>query len=221
MKNLIKRSITGFILGTIFWLVFVYCLPIYFSIMLVGILAQIIFFEWTRLFDIKKPLFWLLMPFYPVLPFVLLIMLNHAPEYRDLLFYLFIIVFSHDTGSYIVGSIIGKHKIFPHVSPGKTWEGFFGGYIAACIGLWFLLWEQEHIKTWAFVLSFTFIVCVLSLLGDLFESWLKRRADKKDSGFFLPGHGGFLDRFDGILFAVVFFYLLKDYLVTIFQTNII
>lgn len=217
--ELIKRVITGFILGAAFWLLFLYLPPVYFSLVLVGILAQIILFEWKNLFNIYSPIFWLTLPFYPILPFALLIGMNTNPAYHDLLFILFIVVSSHDTGSYMVGSLFGKHSIYPQISPKKTWEGFFGGYLFASIGLTLLLLEQGNMKPWWLILGLTFMVCVLSFLGDLFESWLKRCACVKDSGNILPGHGGFLDRFDGILFAVFFFYILRDYLVTIFSKN--
>ncbi len=216
MRNVISRFITGVILGALFWFAFAALPPIYFSTMLLLILLQIIVFEWKRLFNIGKPLFWLLMPIYPILPFTLLIIMNQDPVYRELLFFLFILVFSFDTGSYIVGSLIGKHKIAPHISPGKSWEGFFGGYIFAIVGFKLMLWEQGIAKKLPFILWFSLTLCILSLSGDLFESWLKRRAHIKDSGNLLPGHGGFLDRFDGILFAVFFFYFWKDHLVKVF-----
>ncbi len=215
MKIVIKRAVTGAILGVFFWTAFIYVSPLWFSCILLGILLQIIIFEWKNLFDLRKLTFWLLMPVYPILPFALLIDMNHS-EYRYLLFILFMIVFTHDTGSYIIGSVLGKHKIYPAISPNKTWEGFFGGYFAACLGLRSVLWEQEIPKPWWFILVFTFVVCCLSLMGDMFESWLKRRANIKDSGDILPGHGGFLDRFDGIMFAVFFFYFFRHYLSTIF-----
>jgi len=217
MKEVIKRILTSLVLGTAFWVLFIYLPPFYFSFVLFVILIQIIIFEWKNLFKITTPLFWLLMPLYPILPFSILIWMNNHPLYHNLLFPLFILVASHDTGSYIVGSIIGKNKIYAAVSPGKTWEGFFGGYIFASIGLFLLLWEQDNMQSWWFIISFSLIVCVLALVGDLFESWLKRHARIKNSGNVLPGHGGFLDRFDGILFAVFFFYMLRNYLVTIFN----
>ena len=163
-------------------------------------------------------LFWLSFIYLPSIyfSFILLILMNHHPLYRKLLFILFILVSSHDTGSYIIGNLIGKHKIYPLISPSKTWEGFIGGYIFACIGLTLLLWEFNIAKSFGFIAFFTLLVCSLSLLGDLFESWLKRRANIKDSGNILPGHGGFLDRFDGILFAVFLFYFFKDHLITLF-----
>ncbi len=216
MNCFIKRVTTSIFLGLCFWLSFIYLPPIAFSGVLLGILLTIIIFEWKRLFDISKPIFWLTMPLYPILPFVLLIILNHSPDYRLLLFVLFILVSSHDTGSYIIGTLFGKHKICPKISPRKSWEGFIGGYIFACIGLSLVLWELEKFKSWSVIASFTFIVCTLSLVGDLFESWLKRRAHIKDTGNFLPGHGGFLDRFDGILFATFFFYFFRDYLIAVF-----
>lgn len=218
-RELIKRVITGFILGAAFWLLFIYLPPFYFSLVLFGILIQIIIFEWKNLFNIYSPLFWLTLPVYPILPFALLISMNNNPAYHDLLFILFILVSSHDTGSYIVGSLFGKHKIYPQISPKKTWEGFFGGYVFASIGLTLILWEQGMMKPLWFILSFALWVCVLSFLGDMFESWLKRCAHVKDSGTILPGHGGFLDRFDGILFAAFFFYVLRDILVVIFSKS--
>ncbi|HSW73757.1 MAG TPA: phosphatidate cytidylyltransferase [Candidatus Limnocylindria bacterium] len=216
MIRIIKRVATGIILGLLFWQIFIYYPPVYFSCLLLGILLVIIIFEWRRLFNLRQPTFWLLMPLYPIMPFVCMISMNHSLEYRPLLFILFMIVFAHDTGSYIFGSLFGKHAVYPLVSPGKTWEGFAGGYLAACISLFILFWGNNNNKPWWFLLCLTLLVCTLSLCGDLFESWLKRRVDIKDSGTLLPGHGGFLDRFDGAMFVAVFFYIFRAYLVAIF-----
>lgn len=213
--QLIKRIVTGIILGALFWISFIWLPPWFFSLILFMILLQIIVFEWTKLFDPKKKPFWLLLPFYPVLPFVLLVWMNHTC-YRPLLLLLFILVSSHDTGSYLVGSIFGRHAIASMVSPGKTWEGFLGGCLFALSGLQLLLWENHNQKPFWVLIIFTVLVCFTSLLGDLFESWLKRRANIKDSGNILPGHGGFLDRFDGILFTVVFFFLFRSWLIAYF-----
>jgi len=217
MTEFVVRVITGLILGSCFWISFIYLPPIYFSCLLVGILFIIMLFEWSRLFPLHRMSFWLLWPFYPVLPFALLIYLNQHPLYHNLLLELFLIVASFDTGSYIVGKLIGKYHIAPTISPGKTWEGAIGGYIFAVIGLSFLvLYEQGKMLSWGIILGFTFIICLLSFCGDLFESWLKRRAHIKHSGTMLPGHGGFLDRFDGILFVVFFFFLFRAQLVALF-----
>lgn len=213
----IKRTITATILGLGFWILYIFLPPQVFSFVLCVILAQIIFFEWKNLFAITSPIFWILLPLYPILPFYLLIKMNNSPVYHDLLLFIFVIVSSHDTGSYIVGSLCGKRAILPAISPKKTWEGFFGGFLFACAGLMFLFWERGTIKSYWFVLGFAASICSLSFLGDLFESWLKRRANIKDSGSVLPGHGGFLDRFDGILFAVIFFYLFRDYLLVLLK----
>jgi phosphatidate cytidylyltransferase len=112
---------------------------------------------------------------------------------------------------------MGTHLILPSISPHKTWEGALGGFFASCIGLTMILWKlQSYHPIWVIV-SFAFIVSSLSILGDLFESYLKRQANIKDSGVILPGHGGFLDRFDGILFAVFFFYIFKRHLLVLFN----
>lgn len=216
-KHLTKRTITGFVLGALFWISFMYLPRWFFSLVLIAILGQIIAFEWTKLFNPREPLFWIMLPIYPILPFILIIWMNHSC-YRPLLFILFILVSAHDTGSYLVGNLIGKHQINPLISPGKTWEGFFGGYLSGVIGLWLALYELGDKKPLVFIFAFAFIVCITSLLGDLFESWLKRRVNIKDSGNILPGHGGFLDRFDGIMFTVFFFYILRNWLLHYFAT---
>ena len=209
--------LTSVILGACFWISFIYLPPVYFSFVLLTILLFIILFEWKRFFTTHQLSYWLIMPLYPILPFALLIYMNQSPLYHELLFDLFVLVASHDTGSYIVGTLIGKHTIWPSISPQKTWEGFFGGFAFATIGFALLVWyEQEQMHPWWVIAGFSLIICSLALFGDFFESWLKRRARIKDSGTALPGHGGFLDRFDGILFAVFFFYIFRDYLVTLF-----
>lgn len=217
MAEFIKRVLTSLALGSIFWISFIYLPSIYFSLILLGILGVMIMFECCKIIPSGRFSFWLFIFLYPILPFALLIYMNQHPLYHDLLLELFLLVASYDTGSYIVGSLIGRHKIVPHISPQKTWEGAFGGFVFAVIGLSLLvLYEQGKILSWWFILGFTFIICVLAFLGDLFESWLKRRAHIKHSGTWLPGHGGFLDRFDGIMFAVFFFFLFRESLRLLF-----
>ena len=216
MNEFKRRLATSLVLGSCFWLSFIYFPPIVFSCILVTILLIIIFYEWRRFFDLKSPSFWLMLPIYPILPFGLLIYMNQHPLYHNLLLELFLLVASFDTGSYIVGNLFGAHKIAPRISPGKTIEGAIGGYSFAVVGLALLEWyEMGKALPWQFILGFTFFVSILSLCGDLFESWLKRRAHIKHSGDSLPGHGGFLGRFDGIMFAAIFFFLFRDYLVPI------
>ncbi len=206
---IVTRFATGIVGGAVFWSAFAHLPAAHFSAFLLLILAAIICLEWRRLFPVTSAPFWLLLPFYPILPFALMITLNQDPAYRSILAMLFMIVFAFDTGSYLIGSLVGRLTIAPHISPHKTWEGFVGGYCAAVVGCWFILREFDAPRSLDLIVPITFLTCLLALAGDLFESWLKRRAHIKDAGFLLPGHGGFLDRFDGIMFAVFFFYLLR------------
>lgn len=118
-----------------------------------------------------------------------------------------------DMGAYIVGSMVGRHKMIPHVSPGKTWEGFGGALlfsqIAAC-GLYALFPVQlAFFKEWGHVVFLGFILAVLAVIGDLAESVVKRALNAKDSGKMLPGIGGSLDLIDSICFTApaLYFYL--------------
>ena len=215
MQSFKKRIITGTVLTLLFFLIFFTLPPYIFSILLGIILTAIILFEWPKLFSPYTAAFWLLMPLYPMLPFICMILMNQNDAHRYLLLLLFIIVPSHDVGSYFAGSLFGKNKIAPTVSPGKTWEGFFGGFMVSCLALALALHYYAWTTTTTVFFVLTFILCVLGLCGDLFESWLKRRVHIKDSGTLLPGHGGLLDRFDGIIFGAVLMFLIKDFLLTL------
>ncbi|MCP5536335.1 MAG: CDP-archaeol synthase [Akkermansiaceae bacterium] len=119
-----------------------------------------------------------------------------------------------DMGAYITGSLIGKHKMIPHISPGKTWQGFFGGLafsqLAGC-GLFALLPEQLSILGgWGWVIGLSLLLSLLAIVGDLAESVLKRSIGVKDSGNTLPGIGGALDLIDSLCFtAPVLYFVLR------------
>jgi phosphatidate cytidylyltransferase len=129
-----------------------------------------------------------------------------------LLSFFFLVIMGADTGAYYTGRAIGKHKLAPKVSPGKTWEGVVGGVIAA-LGMaaiahfWFF---RELPLKWALPLAFA--MTVIGILGDLTESALKRGAGAKDAANILPGHGGILDRLDSLLFnAPLIYYFARLY----------
>lgn len=126
---------------------------------------------------------------------------------------LFATVAVTDTGAFFVGKAIGRHKLAPKASPGKTWEGAFGGFAASVIGALCMYavsrnYPALHFPTWTFwhYAYAGVVLSVASQIGDLAESVLKRDAGMKDSGNFFPGHGGVLDRCDGFLFAAPFLY---------------
>ena len=118
----------------------------------------------------------------------------------ELLMYLLLLIWVADSGAYFVGRAIGKHKLSPVISPGKSIEGVVGGLLACCI---FAFFAADYLKvenTLVFLLLSVFIAFI-SVYGDLFESLMKRRAKVKDSGSILPGHGGVLDRIDSLIAA--------------------
>ena len=125
-----------------------------------------------------------------------------------MLFGFFLLVWIYDTGAYLFGLLFGSTPLFRRISPKKTWEGLIGGAILCGFGAWGLsaIYEEYTIIDWEIIAS---IIVVMGTLGDLTESLYKRSIDVKESGRLLPGHGGILDRFDGIFFAapVVYTYL--------------
>ena len=115
-----------------------------------------------------------------------------------------------DTVSYFVGSALGKRKIAPKITPGKTWEGFLGGMIGllAFISVWVGF-------NWQLALFYTLTLGLGAFFGDLYESWLKRKAGVKDSSALFPGHGGLYDRIDSLIGAIFIFSLIKRFVLYI------
>jgi phosphatidate cytidylyltransferase len=116
----------------------------------------------------------------------------------------FIIIWASDVGAYCIGMLFGKYskKLFPSVSPKKTWAGFWGGLVFAVLAGLSLVWTGLWTYPWYHAVILSLIMHVAGVFGDLFESQWKRVCDIKDSGNIIPGHGGMMDRFDSALFAI-------------------
>lgn len=152
--------------------------------------------------------------FYVMLPFMLLHAIsNHQGQFiGPIIFGILLCVWTNDTGAYIVGSLIGKHKLIEHVSPKKTIEGSIGGALFT-LGVAYLIstqlaylpfftsFQNIDLNGWLII---GVLVFIFASLGDLVESLLKRSLEIKDSGSIMPGHGGFLDRFDAFIFVIPF-----------------
>ncbi|UKJ07834.1 phosphatidate cytidylyltransferase [Solitalea lacus] len=150
----------------------------------------------------------LLGPVYSVIPFVFFISLGftHGMIYNyELPLGFLLLLWSNDTFAYLFGRQFGKHRLFERISPKKSWEGFFGGMISAAIISQVIAQYFQTLNSvnWAIV---SLIIVCFGTLGDLVESMFKRSLNVKDSGNILPGHGGLLDRFDGLLLAAPFVY---------------
>jgi len=132
-----------------------------------------------------------------------LLLLRDFPEHGRLaVFTVLLAVFADDTAAYLIGRLLGRHKLAPSLSPGKTWEGFAAGTLAAIAVAFFALYEQDFLTIPESIL-FGAAIALAGATGDLFESALKRDLQVKDSGHLLGGHGGMLDRIDSLLFASV------------------
>lgn len=160
---------------------------------------------------------WSLTTLYIGIGYISLIALSFPPfsdfHYsNEIIIALFATVWLFDTFAYLTGRLTGKHKMFPIVSPGKSWEGFAGGWVLTLAAITAISGQLYLLSDLQWVL-FVIIAIGASFAGDYTESLLKRRRNVKDSGIFLPGHGGVLDRFDSILFAapavVIYIYLLS------------
>ena len=145
---------------------------------------------------------------YVAVPFSLLSYVESTEYGSQMLIAFFITIWASDTGAYLVGMLLGKHKMFERISPKKTWEGLAGGLIfSAVAGVIFFNLDYFPAFTLISWLTITILIFAFGVVGDLVESLIKRSLNVKDSGKFLPGHGGLLDRFDSALIAapVLFF----------------
>lgn len=147
---------------------------------------------------------------YIVVPFTLMVQipfLNTQYSYiNTIILGVFILIWINDTFAFIVGKNFGKHKLLERISPNKTIEGFIGGMIFT-FGASFILANQFTTLSLVQWIVIAGIVSIFGVLGDLIESMFKRQAGVKDSSNFIPGHGGFLDRFDSVIFAAPFIFI--------------
>jgi phosphatidate cytidylyltransferase len=169
---------------------------------LVALMATIMYLEWSRMVE-RWGLAWKLFGFiYCLLPAISLLWIRERAEFQgigkgfDLLIWVFLVVWTTDIAAYFAGRAIGGPKLAPSISPNKTIAGLAGGVICATVltGAW-----VKFIGLPALLLWLAAPFAVAAQMGDLFESGLKRRAGVKDSGTWLPGHGGLLDRLDGLV----------------------
>ncbi|MCL1868659.1 MAG: phosphatidate cytidylyltransferase [Paludibacter sp.] len=189
----------------------------YLAIIILAVYVLLIFAVFIIEIFRKKPnpvhniAYFLLGQIYITVPFVF--MFEIFKEFNAVfLLALFVLIWTNDVFAYLIGSLVGKHKLCERISPNKSWEGFFGGLVGALIaGFVFSKIYAENINLIQW-LGFAFVVAVFGALGDLFESLIKRTVGVKDSGNIMPGHGGFLDRLDSALFAapaaMIYLYLI-------------
>ncbi|HET9812460.1 MAG TPA: phosphatidate cytidylyltransferase [Sphingomicrobium sp.] len=163
----------------------------------VAAIATAMFYEWTRLAR-GWGAAWQATGFaYALLPALALLWIRERDGHGvELLLWVFIVTWATDIGAYFVGRALGRRKLAPAISPGKTVEGLYGGIVAATLlgGAWVLGTGLGRP-----LLVLAPVLALAAQAGDLFESWMKRRAGVKDSGDWLPGHGGVLDRLDGLV----------------------
>jgi len=159
--------------------------------------ATAMFYEWTRIVRGWGAAWYLSGFVYALIPALSLLWVrDRSHDQLILLLWVFIVTWSTDIGAYFVGRKFGRKKLAPSISPGKTVAGLYGGMAAAALlgGAWVLLFGLA----WP-LLVLAPLFALAAQGGDLFESWMKRRAGVKDSGHWLPGHGGVLDRVDGLV----------------------
>ena len=193
MSELAVRTLTGLIL--IVAALLVAFQGGYLLAVVVAGIATLMFYEWTRLTRGWGAAWYVGGFFYALLPALALLWIRERSGI-ELLLWAFIVTWSTDIGAYFAGRRFGRRKLAPSISPGKTVEGLYGGIAAATLlgGAWAY---ATHLGVALFALAP--ILAIAAQAGDLFESAIKRRAGVKDSGAWLPGHGGVLDRLDGLV----------------------
>lgn len=175
------------------------------------LLVPIVFYNKSKKYDIEDALFLLGSVMFLGIGFNQLVSIRLL-DIKYLLFLLSITIFT-DTFAYIVGRLIGKHKMCPSVSPNKTWEGFFGGLVfGTFISTVYYVNAFSYNKSIILLVLLVMILSVIGQLGDLIFSSIKRHFDIKDFGNIMPGHGGVLDRLDSLLFVVLAF----EFLISLF-----
>ena len=155
-----------------------------------------------------------ILPFlYIIIPFILIQILAYQMEggwKSNLILFMLILTWTFDTFAYLIGVKIGKHKIFPSISPKKSWEGFLGGFFFSIITT-YIISQYIFIINMKLAAIIGILIPFTATLGDFIESKYKRDANKKDSGNIIPGHGGILDRMDALMITIPTIYIITNY----------
>lgn len=198
--GLLMRALSAVVLGPLLLAAVWYGFP--WIDLVAAVAAPIIFFEWSRLTR-GAPVLRLLAWAYGLAALGALLWLRHQPGVgRETILWILVCIWATDIGAYFVGRMAGGAKLAPRISPGKTWSGLIGGMAwaaagSAMMGYAFGLGETVHLAIAGAALA------IVGQAGDLLESAAKRRAGVKDSGRLIPGHGGLLDRIDGLMAVLV------------------
>lgn len=147
-------------------------------------------------------------PVYIGIPLSMLLHIDRFyPSGNMWVLYLLVVVFASDTGAFYFGRLLGRHKLHPKISPGKTWEGAIGGLVSSIFAALVFVRVMPIHRAASVLLMLAASLCIAGQVGDLAESMLKRNHGVKDTGSILPGHGGILDRIDGLLFSIPILYI--------------
>ena len=195
MSDLLVRTLSGAAMIAIALAATV--LGEYYFATMVAALATVMFYEWSRIVRGWGAGWQVAGFFYALLPALALLWVRErADDGLALVLWTFLVTWATDIGAYLVGRSWGRRKLAPTISPKKTVEGLYGGIAAAALvaGAWVLFARLDMV-----LLLLAPLFALAAQAGDLFESGMKRRAGVKDSGDWLPGHGGFLDRLDGLV----------------------
>ena len=201
MNQTLKRALSGAVYVAIMWFGTSYS-QLSFHILL-SVILVVCLYEMGKLRKGKTKIIAFL---YVLVPLTLVHQID-----RELILFMFIITWTFDTFAYLVGVQCGKHKIMPSVSPKKSWEGFAGGAIFTILAA-YLSYQYFGFNSFRDPLIISILLPFTATLGDFLESYYKRKAGAKDSGNFIPGHGGMLDRMDAFTITISVIYLLTNLL---------
>ena len=213
MNETLKRALSGAVYVSIMWFGASYSRSTF--SLLFAILGIVSIYEMWKLRKGKTKILaflFVLLPFF----FIQLFSINdscltNTVFYPSHILLMFILTWTFDTFAYLFGVKFGKHKIMPSISPKKSWEGFAGGFTFTILAS-YLSYSYFEFESFQEVLIISIILPFTATLGDFIESYYKRKAGVKDSGNFIPGHGGMLDRMDAFMITIPVLYLLTNLL---------
>jgi len=201
MNETLKRALSGAVYVAIMWMGTSYSelsFHILFSVILVACLYE--------MWKLRKGKTKILAFIYVLAPLLLVHLYT-----QEIILFIFILTWTFDTFAYLFGVKFGKHKIMPSISPKKSWEGFSGGFAFTILAS-YLSYSYFGFHSFHEVLIISIILPFTATLGDFIESYYKRQSGVKDSGNFIPGHGGMLDRMDAFMITIPVLYLLTNLL---------